>query len=327
VRSTFPLRRRSVIAGAAGALAAREVRAQADYPDRPVRVVVSWPPGGGADTVGRILFQALSERWGKTFVIENHAGAAGTVGAGSVARTAPDGYTVLYDSTGQSIHPSLMPNMTYDIRKDFVPVALTALVPNLLVVNPSAKPRSVAELIALAKATPDGLDFASSGTGSVQHMALELLKQMAGIPLNHVPYRGGGPALNDVIAGHVGYYFSNASASTGMVQSGQVIAIAHSGTGRIPAFPDLPAVADTLPGFEAYEWNGVFAPAGTPQAIVAKLNAGLNEVMADPAISQRLASLNVAVRRNSPDEFRQFFEGEVTKWARVIRKGNIQPTG
>lgn len=327
MRSMFSLRRRSVVAGAAGAILTRRALAQSDYPSRPVRVVVSWPPGGGADTVGRILFQALGERWGKTFVIENRAGAAGTIGAASVARVEPDGYTVLYDSTGQSIHPSLMPNMTYDIRKDFVPVALTALVPNLLVVNPSAKPRTVAELIALAKATPGGLDFASSGTGSVQHMALELLKQMAGISLNHVPYRGGGPALNDVVAGHVSYYFSNASASTGMVQSGQVIAIAHSGTGRIQAFPDLPSVADTLPGYAAYEWNGVFAPAATPPAIVAKLNEGLNEVMADPAVNQRLASLNVAVRRNSPEEFRQFFEGEVTKWARVIREGNIQPAG
>jgi tripartite-type tricarboxylate transporter receptor subunit TctC len=315
------------MAGAAGAILTRRAHAQSAYPSRPVRVVVSWPPGGGADTVSRILFQALGERWGTTFVIENRAGAAGTIGAASVARVEPDGYTVLYDSTGQSIHPSLMPNMTYDIRKDFVPVALTALVPNLLVVNPSAKPRSVAELIALAKATPGGLDFASSGTGSVQHMALELLKQTAGISLNHVPYRGGGPALNDVVAGHISYYFSNASASTGMVQSGQVIAIAHSGTGRIQAFPDLPSVADTLPGYAAYEWNGVFAPAATPQAIVAKLNEGLNEVMTDPAVNQRLASLNVAVRRNSPEEFRQFFEGEVTKWARVIREGNIQPTG
>jgi tripartite-type tricarboxylate transporter receptor subunit TctC len=315
------------MAGAAGAILTRRAHAQSAYPSRPVRVVVSWPPGGGADTVSRILFQALGERWGKTFVIENRAGAAGTIGAASVARVEPDGYTVLYDSTGQSIHPSLMPNMTYDIRKDFVPVALTALVPNLLVVNPSAKPRSVAELIALAKATPGGLDFASSGTGSVQHMALELLKQTAGISLNHVPYRGGGPALNDVVAGHISYYFSNASASTGMVQSGQVIAIAHSGTGRIQAFPDLPSVADTLPGYAAYEWNGVFAPAATPPAIVAKLNEGLNEVMTDPAVNQRLASLNVAVRRNSPEEFRQFFEGEVTKWARVIREGNIQPTG
>ncbi len=315
------------MAGAAGAILTRNAFAQSDWPSRPVRVVISWPPGGGADTVGRILFQALGERWGKTFVIENRAGAAGTIGAAAVARMEPDGYSVLYDSTGQSIHPSLMPNMTYDIRKDFTPVALTALVPNLLVTHPSTKPRTVAEVIALAKATPGGLDFASSGPGSVQHMALELFKQSAGIPINHVPYRGGGPALNDVVAGHIQYYFSNASASTGMAKAEQVIAIAHTGTGRIPAFPDLPSVADTLPGYAAYEWNGVFAPAATPPAIVAKLNEGLNEVMTDPAIQQRLDSLNVAVRRNSPEEFREFFEGEVTKWARVIREGNIQPTG
>lgn len=326
--SRITLRRRAVLAAAAAPVfAPRPGVAQSDWPNRPVRVVISWPPGGGADTVGRILFQALSERWGKTFVIENRAGAAGTIGAASVARVAPDGYTILADSTGQSIHPSLMPNLPYDIRKDFVPVALTALVPNLLVAHPSSKPRTVAEVIALAKATPGGLDFASSGPGSVQHMALELFKQSADIPINHVPYRGGAPALSDVLAGHVGYYFSNASASTAMVKSGQVVAIAHSGTGRIPALPDLPAVADALPGFEAYEWNGVFAPAGTPPAIVARLNQGLNEVMADPAIVARLQALNVAVRPNTPDEFRAFFEGEVAKWARVIRDGNIQPAG
>lgn len=322
---TVRIRRRGVLAGSVAALAAGRGHAQADYPSRSVRVVVSWPPGGGADTVSRILFQALGERWGKTFVIENRAGAAGTIGAASVARAEPDGYTVLYDSTGQSIHPSLMPSMSYDIRRDFVPVALTALVPNLFVVHPTVQPRSVAEVIALAKSTPGGLDFASSGTGSVQHMALELFKQMAGVPINHIPYRGGGPALNDVAAGHVKYYFSNASASTPMAKSGRIIAIAHSGSGRIPAFPELPAVADTLPGFEAYEWNGLFAPAGTPPEIVAKLNQGLNEVMADPAMKERLASLNVAVRPNTPAEFGQFFEGEVTKWARVIREGNIKP--
>lgn len=317
--------RRSMLAGTATTLVAGSAHAQPEYPSRPVRVVVSWPPGGGADTVSRILFPRLGERWGKTFVIENRAGAAGTIGAASVARADPDGYTVLYDSTGQSIHPSLMPSMTYDIRRDFTPVVLTALVPNLLLVHPSTTPRTVAEVIAVAKATPGGLDFASSGTGSVQHLALELFRQMAGVQLNHIPYRGGGPALNDLAAGHVKYYFSNASASTAMAKSGRVLAIAHSGAGRIPAFPELPSVADTLPGFEAYEWNGLFAPAGTPAAIVAKLNEGLNEVMAEPAIRERLASLNVAVRPNTPAEFGTFFEAELAKWAKVIRDGDIKP--
>jgi tripartite-type tricarboxylate transporter receptor subunit TctC len=299
-------------------------RAQGAWPQRPVRVIIPWPPGGGADTVGRILFARLSETLGQQFVIENRPGATGTIGAGAAARATPDGYTVLYDATGQSINPFLMPNMPFDVRRDFETVFLAAVVPNLLVVTPAVQVRTVQDVIALARATPGGLSWASSGNGSVQHMALELFRQMTGAPITHVPYRGGGPALTDVIGGQINFYFSNASASTGHVTSGAVRAIAHSGTGRLPPLPDVPPVADALPGFEAYEWNGAFVPRGTPAEVTQRLNAALNDAIQHPPVAQRLASLNVGTRRNTPAEFRTFLEGEMTKWERVIREGNIK---
>jgi len=314
--------RRAVLLGALAAPAIAQ--AQGEWPQRPVRVIIPWPPGGGADTVGRILFARVSEALGQNFVIENRPGATGTIGASAAARSAADGYTVLYDATGQSINPFLMPNMPFDVRRDFDTVFLAAVVPNLLVVTPSVQARTVQDVIALARSTPGGLSWASSGNGSVQHMALELFRQMTNAPITHVPYRGGGPALTDVIGGQINFYFSNASASTGHVRSGAVRAVAHSGTGRLASLPDVPAVADTLPGFEAYEWNGAFVPRGTPGAITQRLNAALNDAIAHPPVAERLASLNVGTRRNTPAEFRAFLEGEMTKWERVIREGNIR---
>lgn len=321
-RSLNTVARRTILAGAlATPLVAQ---AQAAWPQRPVRVIIPWPPGGGADTVGRILFARLSETLGQQFVIDNRAGATGTIGANAAARAAPDGYTVLYAATGESINPFLMPNMPYDVRRDFETVFLAATVPNLLVVTPSVQVRTVQDVIALAHATPGGLSWASSGNGSVQHMALELFRQMTRAPITHVPYRGGGPALTDVIGGQINFYFSNASASTSHVAAGSVRAIAHSGTGRLPPMPDVPAVAEALPGFEAYEWNGAFVPRGTPPEITQRLNAALNDAAAHPPIAERLASLNVGTRRNTPEEFGAFLEAQMTRWERVIREGDIK---
>lgn len=221
----------------------------APYPDHPVRVMVPYPPGGGADIVARILFAKLSDSFGQQFVIENRPGGSGAIAAGMVARAAPDGYTVLHDATAHSVNPSLYKSLPYDTLKDFAPVFLAVLVPNLLVVNNQVPVRTVADVIALAKAAgPGGLDWASSGNGTAQHLALELFRQMAGITLNHVPYRGGGPVLNDLISGQIKFYFSNATASTPFVQAGTIKAIAHTGIGRLASLPDLPPVADTLPG-------------------------------------------------------------------------------
>jgi len=301
-----------------------DAAAQADWPTRPVKVIVPYPPAGGADTISRILFSRLSEAFGQQFVIDNRGGAGGTIGAAAAAKADKDGYTILYDSTAFSVNPFLYPRLPYDSVKDFQPVFLAALVANLLVVHPSVAARTVRDVIAIAKAAPGGLDWASSGNGTVQHLSLELFRQRADVKLNHIPYRGGGPALNDLIAGQVKFFFANGAAAVGHVQGGAVKAIAHTGRGRLGTLPDLPAVAETLPGFEAYEWNGVFVPAGTPAPIIARLNAGLNAVLRQPDIVDRLNALNVEFRENTPDEFRAFVAAEMEKWSRVVREANIK---
>ncbi len=312
-------------AGAVPLLAgAGRASAQTAYPARPVKVVIPYPPAGGADTVGRILFQKLGEMWGAQFVIDNRGGAGGTIAAAAVAKAEHDGYTIMYDATAFSVNPSLYPRLSYDTVKDFAPIFLSALITNLLVVNNAVQAKTVADVIALAKATPGGLDWASSGNGTVQHLALEMFKHQAGIRLNHIPYRGGGPVLNDLIAGQVKFYFSNAAASIGHVQSGTIKCLAHTGRGRLATLPDVPTVAETLPGFEAYEWHGVFAPAGTPPEIIAKLNAGLNTVIQQPDIAERLKQLNVETRPNTPEECRAFVASEMDKWGRVVREANIK---
>jgi tripartite-type tricarboxylate transporter receptor subunit TctC len=293
------------------------------WPSKPVRVVVPYATGGGADTVSRIFFARVSEDLGQPFVIENRGGGGATIGPAMVAKAPADGYTILYHGTAHSINPALVPNLPYDTQKDFIPVFLAAQVPNLLVLYPQVPANTVAEVIAMAKAGP-GLDFASAGNGSVQHLALELFGVMAGVRINHVPYKGGGPALNDLIGGHIRFFFSNASASTPFVRSGQVRAIAHTGRGRLASFPDLPPVSDTVPGFEAYEWNGVFVPAGTPAQVVGRLNAALNASLGSPKVMERLASLSVEAHPNSPAEFAAFFQSELDKWGKVIREANIK---
>ena len=297
--------------------------AETDYPARPVRVIVPYPAGGGADTVSRILLAKLSDGLGQQFVIENRGGAGGTIGAAVAAKAERDGYTVLYDATAFSVNPSLYARLPYDTLNDFQPVFLASLVPNLLVVHPSVEAKTVEDVIAIAKAAPGGLDWASSGNGTVQHLSLELFRLRTGVKLNHIPYRGGGPALNDLIGGQVKFFFSNGAASIGHVQSGALRAIAHTGRGRLRTLPDIPAVAETLPGFEAYEWNGVFVPAGTPAPIVAKLNGGLNAVLRQQEVIDRLNALNVEFRENTPEEFRAFVKAEMQKWERVVREANI----
>jgi tripartite-type tricarboxylate transporter receptor subunit TctC len=324
--------RRRALAGTAAAVAAgtllpRRAAAQADWPNRPVKVIVPYPPGGGADTVSRILFAKLSERIGQQFVIDNRGGAGGTIGAATAAKAERDGYTLLYDATAHSVNPFLYPRLPYDTEKDFQAVFLASLVPNLLVVHNSVEAKTVADVIALAKAAPGGLEWASSGNGTVQHLSLEMFRHRTGVKLNHVPYRGGGPALNDLIGGQVKFFFSNGSASVGLVQAGTVKGIAHTGRGRLGTLPDLPAVAETLPGFEAYEWNGVFVPAGVSAEIVQKLSAGLNATLRDADVIDRLKKLNVDFRENTPDEFRAFVTAEMQRWSQVVKEANIKLGG
>jgi tripartite-type tricarboxylate transporter receptor subunit TctC len=318
--------RRQLLKASAAALAASVTStwAQAAWPNRPVRVIVPYPPAGGADTVSRILFTKLGELWGAQFVIDNRGGAGGTIGEAAAAKADADGYTVLYDATAFSVNPALYQNLSFSYDKDFAPVFLASLVPNILVVHNSVTDRTFADVIATAKRTPGGLDFASSGNGTLQHLCLEMLKHMAAAPINHVPYRGGGPALNDVVGGQVKYFFSNGSSSIGLITAGRIKAIVHTGKGRLATLPDLPSAQETIPGFEAYEWNGVFVPAKTSPEIIRKLNAGLNEVLRQPDIQARLKQLNVDFRQNAPEEFREFVANETAKWGKVVRDAGIK---
>src|SRR5215469_9159972 len=285
--------RRTLLMGLAAAPFARSASAQTAWPARPVRVMVPYPPAGGADTTGRILFGTLGQLFNQQFVIENRGGAGGTIGEAVVAKAEPDGYTVLHDGTAFSVNSSLYSNLPFDYNKDFDPVALVSLVPNILVVTPSVPVKTVADVIAFAKAAPDGIDMASSGNGTLQHLSLEMFRHQTGTKVNHVPYRGGGLALNDVMAGQVKFFFSNGSSVVGLIQGGKVKAIAHTGKGRLTSLPDIPPASDTLPGFEAYEWNGVFVPHGTPPEIVRSLNGAINEAIGSSDVKKRFEQLNI----------------------------------
>ena len=318
------LSRRTLLAGMAAVPLVRTAEAQTAWPTKPVRVMVPYPPAGGADTTGRIVFGTLGQLFNQQFVVENRGGAGGTIGEAVVAKAEPDGYTVLHDATAFSVNPSLYSNLPFDYNKDFDPVALVSLVPNILVVTPSLPVKTVADVIAYAKAAPDGIDMASSGNGTLQHLSLEMFRHQTGIKISHVPYRGGGLALNDVMAGQVKFFFSNGSSVVGLIQGGKVKAIAHTGKGRLKSLPDIPPVSDTLPGFEAYEWNGVFVPHGTPAPIVQKLNAGINNVLHDPNVTTRFQQLNIDIRQTTPEEFRRFVQDQMALWSKVVKDANIR---
>jgi tripartite-type tricarboxylate transporter receptor subunit TctC len=316
--------RRAVLAAMAAAPLVRGASAEAAWPTRPVQVMVPYPPAGGADTTARILYAKLGTTLGQQFVIENRGGAGGTIGEAVVAKATPDGYTILHDATAFSVNGALYPNLSFDYGRDFDPVALVSLVPNILVVTPSVPVKTLADVIAYAKAAPDGIDMASSGNGTLQHLSLEMFRAMTGVKVNHVPYRGGGNALTDVISGQVKFFFANGSSVVGLIQSGQLKAIAHTGKGRLKSLPDIPPASDTLPGFEAYEWNGVFVPHGTPPDVVRILNSAVNEAIASPEVKQRFEQLNIDSRPTTPDEFRAFVKDQTERWAKVVKDANIK---
>ena len=298
--------------------------AQTSWPDRPVRVIVPYPPAGGADTTARILYAKLGEDLGHAFAIENRGGAGGTIGEEVVAKAAPDGNLILHDATAFSVNGSLYPHLSFDYRKDFEPVVLVGEVANILVATPSLPVKTAADVIAYAKAAPDGINMASSGNGTLQHLLLELFRERAGIKINHVPYRGGGLALTDVMAGQVQFFFANGSSAVGLIKGGKVKAIAHTGKGKLASLPDVPAMSDTLPGFEGYDWNGIFVPHGTPSAIVQKLNAAANKALVSPQVTSRFAELNVETRPTTPAEFGAYIESQMQLWSRVVKDANIK---
>jgi tripartite-type tricarboxylate transporter receptor subunit TctC len=322
--SSSEVSRRALLAGMAAAPFVRGASAEAAWPNRPVQVMVPYPPAGGADTTARILYARIGAILGQQFVIENRGGAGGTIGEAVVAKANPDGYTILHDATAYSVNGVLYSNLPFDYNKDFDPVGLVSLVPNILVVTPSLPVKTMADVIAYAKTAPGGIDMASSGNGTLQHLSLEMFRFMTGAKVNHVPYRGGGLALNDVIAGQVKLFFSNGSSCVGLIQGGQLKAIAHTGRGRLKSLPGVPPVSDTLPGFEAYEWNGVFVPHGTPPAIVSTLNGAINEAIRTPDVKERFEQLNIDSRPGTPEEFRAFIKDQMERWGKVVKEANIR---
>jgi len=306
-------------------LAATNAAAQA-YPTRPIHLIVPFPPGGVTDIVGRIIAQRLSEGLGQQVVVENRGGGNGSIGAALASKATPDGYTLLMGTATHAINATFMPNPGFDLEKDFAPVSLVASVPLLLAVNPSMPVTDVKLLVAYAKANPGKLNFASGSTGSASHLAGEMLKSAAGIQMTHIPYKGGGPAVQDLIAGHVGLMFENMPSILPHVQAGRLRGIATTGPKRSAAIPELPTMIESgFPGFEAGSWYGIFAPAGTPPEIVDRIHAEVVKALKNPEMQKQLSAQGADPIGNSPQEFAAFIHGEIAKWAQVIKTSGAKP--
>jgi len=295
------------------------------FPARPVTLVVPFPPGGGTDTGGRAIAEQLSRRWGQPVIVENKGGAAGQIGADYVAKARPDGYTLLLGNIGtQAINPSLYAKLPYDADKAFAPVSLIAELPLAMMVNPAVPARTAADFIALAKAQPGRLSYSSSGAGGAPHLAAEMFKDQTGIFIVHVPYRGGGPAIADLLAGHVQLSFMTALEASGHIKAGKLRALAVTGDKRLPALPDVPTLGESsLPGFNAISWIGLLAPSGTPQDIVDKISADVRAVLADEPVKARFAALGGVPRATSPQEFGKLIAADKARYAQIIRSRKI----
>jgi tripartite-type tricarboxylate transporter receptor subunit TctC len=295
------------------------------FPSKPVRLIVSYPPGGGADLMARLIAPRMSEALGQPVIVENKPGASGQIAAGEVARSAPDGHTLLFDASNYAVNPALFATLPYDPAKAFTPIAVLALFPNVLVVTPSFEARDVKGLVALARARPGAIAFASSGNGSAQHLSGELFRQKAGVELTHVPYKGGGPALNDVIGGQVPVFFANMASSLQHVKAGKLRALAITGSHRSAALPDVPTIAEAgVPGYEVYEWNAIFAPAGTPGPVVAKIADAAARAMQAADFRERVAALGGEIAAYGPARSDRFVREQTELWGRVIRAANIK---
>ena len=311
---------RSALTAAALACAATLSLGQ-EFPEKPVRFVVGFTPGGPSDILARAVGQKLGERWKQQVLIENRPGAGGNVAAEAVARSAPDGYTwLLGNNSILATNQTLYGRLTYDPVKDFAPVSLVAVQPNILVVNPQVPANSVAELISLARKQPGKLNYASSGSGAAAHLAGELFKTMAGVDLVHVPYKGAQPALTEVIAGEVQLMFATSASVIPFIKAGKLRALAVTTARRSASVPELPTVSEAgVPGFEAITWHGIVVPAATPAPLVERLNRDIVAVLSGPELRERLAALGAEVVAGTPREFADYIAGEIPKWARVVR--------
>jgi tripartite-type tricarboxylate transporter receptor subunit TctC len=304
---------------ASGPLAAQ------DYPSRPVAVIVPQPPGGGTDIITRIFADQLTKQFGQTFVVENRAGAGTVVGSVAAAKAAPDGYTLLAGLTANmAVNPSLFEHLAYDPIRDFTPVGMMAEFPFVVVVSDNFPAKSIKELIALAKAKPGEINFASAGNGSGQHLSAELFKLMTGTNMTHVPYRGAAPAYTDVISGRTPVFFDNLSSALGQIKGGKVRALAVTSKERSPQLPDVPTVGETVPGYENTVWFGLWAPKQTPQPIVAKLYAAIEKSVADPAVQDRIKK-DAGMPMTTPlAKIEPMVKADIAKWADVVKRAHIE---
>ena len=297
------------------------------YPTKAIRMIVPFPPGGPNDILGRVMAQRLSEQLGQQVVIDNRGGAGGLIGAEIAARAAPDGYTLIFAGTATlAINPGLHKKLPYDPLKDFAAVSLVGTAPSMLVVHPSLPVKTVKDLIALARAKPGQLNFASAGVGTPPHLAGELFKSMAGVDMTHVPYKGGGPALNDLLGGQIGVYFSGISSALPYVKEGRLRGIAVTSAKRTAVMPELPTVAESgLPGYEVGNWYAIVAPAGTAPAIIARLNAEIVKALAAAEVKKRFLDLAADPIGSTPAELAKYNRSEIAKWARALKAAGIAP--
>lgn len=324
---SFPARLARATRAATGAallMAALAVQAQA-WPARPIRLVVTYPPGGTVDAVARVIAPELSARLGQPVVIDNRGGAGGTIGGDLVAKSPADGYTLMLDASNHSQNPALRSKMPFDTLRDFAPVSLLVKVPNILVVNPASSIKTVNDLIAQAKARPGEVNYASSGNGSSPHLAAELFDSMAKTRMTHIAYKGGGPALTDVMAGQVPVFFASLGSGLPYIKSGRLRAVAVAGKVRSSVLPEVPTLAESgLPGYEMYEWNALFVPAGTPRTVIDRLCVEIAAVLKDPEIRARLEAIGADVIGSSPAELETFRRAELAKWTRLAKDNRIQ---
>ena len=313
--------------GLAGAVFCLSIQAFAQgYPNRPVKLLIPYAAGGAVDIMGRIIAKELGELNNQAYVVENKGGAGGAIAAAEVAHAPPDGYEILIGATGQiSIAPAVYgTSVGFNPTKDLVPISLIATTPYVLVTNTALPVKSVAELIAYAKSKPGKMNYASAGTGGPDHLAGELFQSMAGLSVQHVPYKGSGPALNDVMAGQVQYQFVSPLPAMPLVESGKLRLLAVTTKDRSHAMPDVPTVAESVPGFEVAPWYGLFVPTGTPPAIIAKISADIRNVIARDAVQEALRKRGLDPVTNTPQEFAAFLQSDVAKWAQVVKDAGVK---
>jgi len=295
-----------------------------EWPTRPISLIVSYPPGGTADLMARTVATPLGKLLGTSVVVENKPGASGQIAASYVAKSNADGYTLMLDASSYSVNPSLFPKLPYDPNRDFKTLAVLAQYPNVLLVNPSFPAKSVKELVAMAKAKPNSISYASSGNGSAQHLAGALFEVKAGVEMQHIPYKGGGPALNDVIGGQVPVFFGSVASTKQYVDSGKLNALAVTGKKRASSMPSVPTMAEAgVAGYEVYEWNGIFAPAATPAPILIKLSDAIAKVMASSEVREKVLSLGGEPFQGNSEAADKFIKAQMAEWAKLVKSGKI----